>query len=134
MKIYLLPRGIGVSDGKPCENDGSLSIELSGDTVTGIFVGDKYYTVVGGRVTICTDGLEGVVKITAYNRPLRRSWRCEDIYFMDDLVIPIPRMTPAEYVAMAATAEKMCADLSKKIENLEEAVYGVPLFGKEKEK
>ena len=131
MKIFLLPRRIGVSDGIPVHNSGTLRIELEGETVDGITVGGRYYSVVDGKVAISTAGLEGVVAVTAHYRPRRRAFRCEDLFFAEDLIIPVAHLTPVEYIAMAAKAERTAAALAEKVKKLEAAVYGLPLFGKD---
>lgn len=128
MTIYLLDKGVGVSDGVAAKNTGTLEIEFKGASVDGVLVGGKAYSVVGGLASIPTDGLEGVVNITARNGITRRAYACDNLLFTDDLIIPMLNFTPAEYAEMAATAERTVAELAKKIEILEGAVFGIPLL------
>ena len=128
MTMYLLDKGVGVSDGVAVKNTGTLDIEFKGASVDGVLVGGKAYSVVGGLATIPTEGLTGVVNITARNGVTRRAYACDNLLFADDLIIPMLNFTPAEYAEMAATAERTVAELAKKIEILEGAVFGIPLL------
>lgn len=128
MTMYLLDKGVGVSDGAAAKNTGTLEIEFKGASVDGVLVGGKAYSVVGGLAAIPTEGLEGVVNITARNGVTRRAYACDNLLFTDDLIIPMLNFTPAEYAEMAATAERTVAELAKKIEILEGAVFGIPLL------
>ena len=128
MTFYLLDKGVGVSDGVAVKNTGTLAIEFKGASVDGVLVGGKAYSVVSGLATIPTEGLEGVVNITARNGVTRRAYACDNLLFTDDLIIPMLNFTPAEYAEMAATAEKTVAELARKIEILEGAVFGIPLL------
>ena len=128
MTVYLLDKGVGVSDGLAVKNTGTLAIEFKGASVDGVLVGGKAHSVVGGLASIPTDGLEGVVNITARNGVTRRAYACDNLLFTDDLIIPMLNFTPAEYAEMAATAERTVAELAKKIEILEGAVFGIPLL------
>lgn len=131
MKIYLLERGIGVSDGIAEKNEGTMEILFHGAPIDGVFVGGRLHPVVKGRATVRTDGLSGLVSVTARNSATRRIYACENLHFVEDIVIPIQHFTPTEYVAMAASAEAEVKECREKIKKLEAAVYGIPLFGKE---
>lgn len=131
MKIYLLERGDGVSDGVTVKNEGVLPLVFEGIPVDGVFVGGRFHPVTKGRAEIPTRGLEGLVNVTARNSATRRAYSCENLLFTEDIIVPVQRFVPSEYIAMAVHAEAEAETLRKKIKNLEAAVFGVPLFGKE---
>ena len=134
MRIYLLPSGIGVSDGLIVKNSGTLELELLGETADGIVAGGKHHAVIGGKVTLQTDGLTGTVPLTAHDRPRHRAFRCDALFFVEDVIIPIAQIIPTEYITMAAVAEQSIAALSLRLSKLESAVFGLDLFGKEETK
>lgn len=131
MTMYLLERGVGVSDGLATQNGGELVLTFKGATVDGVLVAGKLHSVVDGVAHIPTEGLSGVVNITARNGVTRRAYACDNLLIVDDLIIPMLNFTPAEYAEMASSAEARVAALAKKIELLENAVFGIPLFRKE---
>lgn len=132
MTIYLLSEhGAGVSDGVAVKNTGTLELEFKGAAVDGVFIGGKPHPIVRGRARIPTAGLSGAVNVTARNGATRKAYACDRLLFVDDLVIPLLNFTPAEYVEMASAAEAKATELEKKVKILEEAVFGIPLFGKE---
>lgn len=134
MKIHLLSRGCGVSDGAVAENRGSLPIEFSGAHIDSVFFSGRTYAVVDGKVNLPTDGLDGVHSLVAHNRAIRKLYTCEDLYFSPEGIVPLARFTPLEYVSMLDEADKTLLRLQEKIQKLEEAVFGIPLFRKEDEK
>ena len=131
MKIHLLSKGLGVSDGAATENRGALLIEFSGAHVDHVFFSGRTYAVVDGKVSLPTDGLTGILALVAHNRAVHKIYTCEDLYVSSDGIVPLPRFTPMDYVVMLDEAEKELALLRDKIKKREEAVFGIPLFGKE---
>lgn len=129
--MYLLDRGVGVSDGVAVKNTGALDLVFKGEAVDGVFVGGKLYPVTKGSTQIDTEGLSGVVNVTARNGATKKAYACDSLHFVDDLIVPMIHFTPAEYAEMASAAEAKVAELDQKVKILEEAVFGVPLFRKE---
>ncbi len=130
LTAYLLPEGRGLLGGQP-KNKGTLRVAFKGASVDGVHVNGILYPVVRGSASIPTDGLDGVVALTAYNSITRRSYDCGSIHVLPDLIAPLPAFTPAEYAAMAVEAKEKADRLEEKVKILWEAVYGAPLFGKE---
>ena len=131
MTIYLLERGVGVSDAAAEPRSGTIELYFRGEPVDGVFVGGKLFPVVRGCAAVNLDGFDGVINVTARNSATRKVYTCENLLVVDDYIIPIQAFAPAEYVAMAAEAEQKVKELETKIKNLEAAVFGIPLFGKE---
>ncbi len=134
INIYILEQGVGVSDGKAVAASETVDIVFHGAPVDSVFVNERSYPVVKGRATIRTDGLAGLVNVTARNSVTRRAYLCDKLLFLDGHIIPMQRFTPAEYVVMTEAAMAAVKAVQTKIEKLEAAVYGIPLFGKETEK
>lgn len=128
--FYLLDRGIGVA-GAAVENRGTLEFRFKGATVDGVTVDGRLYPVVNGTAEIPAEGLFGVFTVAAHNSITRRSYACGSILAADDMLMPLVCFTPAEFAAMASEAEAGVRELTKKVKILEEAVFGIPLFGKE---
>ena len=130
MDVYLLDRGIGVA-GESVECQGTLGLRFKGASVDGAYVGGRLYPVVNGLAEIPCEGMDGVIHVAAYNSVTRRSYDCGRILAVGDRMIPLVSFTPAEFAAMASEAEAGVRELTKKVKILEEAVFGIPLFGKE---
>lgn len=131
MTIYLLDKGIGVTDGLAIENEGALEINLKGSRVDCLYVGSKLIHVVDGVATVPTKGLCGVVSVVARNSITGSLYTCEDLFVDDGVIIPLARVSPAEYVAMADEAREVVKSMLHRLASLETAVYGLDIFNTE---
>ena len=131
INIYLLDKGIGISDGKAVSTEAPVEFVFHNAPVDSVLINEQMHPVVRGRALIHLNDLEGTVSVIARCSVTRRIYPCDSLYVTDGRAIPIQNFTPAEYVAMAEAADKATKLLLSKIEKLEAAVYGIPLFGKE---
>ena len=131
INIYLLDKGIGISEGKSVSAEAPVEFAFHGAPIDSVLINGKAHPAVKGRAVVHLGDLEGAVSVIARCSVTRRIYRCDSLYVADGRAIPMQSFTPAEFAAMAETAMAEVAALKPKIEKLEAAVYGIPLFGKE---
>ena len=98
MTYHLTPLGIGIAtDRAPVPATGRLTLTFRGEFADALFVGGRFYPIVGGVCELPCEAVEAVTPVTAHALAARRRYVCDPLGRLGDggaLIAPLP--SPAE--------------------------------------
>ncbi|MBO7292997.1 MAG: hypothetical protein J6V07_03585 [Clostridia bacterium] len=94
MTYHLTPLGVGIAiDRAPVPAVGLISVTLRGEFADALFVGGRFYPIVGGVCELPAEAVTATTPVTAHALSARRRYVCDPLGRLGDggaLIAPLP--------------------------------------------